>query len=252
LVEHWDGSSWTIDDSATVPGILGGVRAFSPTDVWASGFIIEHWDGSTWSVQGIGPANYLGDLSGTAGDLWAAGYRTVEPIGPVLTLTAHGNGSNWTRHGAVNPLRGSIDDENTFTGITVAGGEAWSVGYFANFDTGVRAHTLVEQWDAASGKWARVRAPNPGGPTRDNELWDVEALSPTDVWAVGTMGDDGSSSNPTLLEHWDGAAWSEAGDRLPGVLVGIAADLPTGDAWAVGYTGASNYQPTLVLQACGV
>lgn len=63
LIEHWNGSSWSI-----VPGLNPGaqgnafnaVTAVSASNVWAVGFsynstfvqqtLIEHWNGSAWSV----------------------------------------------------------------------------------------------------------------------------------------------------------------------------------------------------------
>lgn len=252
LVEHWDGKAWTIDHRARVPGSLGDVIAFSPSDVRAAGFTLEHFDGTTWSGRGIGAANYFGDLAGSADDLWAVGYRTVEPIGPVLTFSAHWDGASWTSHGGENPLRSSVDDENVFTGVTVPPGDnnPWAVGYFADFDGGPAARTLIEHWDGA--KWNRVPSPSPGGRTKDSMLWDVTAISTTDLWAVGTVGSDGSPDNLTLIEHWDGSSWKVVKTPGPGVLLSVAGDRSTGSLWAVGYTEGSGYQATLILSACGL
>jgi len=250
LVEHWDGYRWRVDPSATVPGSLGAVIAFSSTDVWVSGFVLEHWDGTRWTVTDIGAANYLGSLVGSSRDLWAAGYRTIQPFGPVLTLSYHWDGAAWTAHRAVDPLTDSRDDEDVLVGMTVAPGDThpWAVGYFADFDGGPPAHTLVEQWDGA--KWNRVRAPNPGGASLDNELFAVEARSPSDVWVVGTIGSDGSSNNQTLILRWDGTGWTVAPNTGTGVLVGMGVDRATGNLWAVGYSAETNYQGTLILASC--
>jgi len=252
LVEHWNGQTWSVDPSTTVPGTLGAVIAFSSTDVWASGFVLEHWDGAQWTVTNIGLANYLGSLAGSTNDLWAVGYRTVQPFGPVLSLSYRWDGAAWTAQKAVDPLKDSQDDEDVFVGVTVAPGDThpWAVGYFANFDGGPPAHTLVEQWDGA--RWNRVRAPNPGGASLDNELFGVEALSPSDVWVVGTIGSDGSATNQTLILQWDGMGWSVAPNTGTGVLVGIGGDRATGNLWAVGYSAEANYQGTLILAACGL
>jgi len=57
LVEHWDGTSWSIVDAASFPGVLSSVVAFVPTNIWAVGSenypgpgLIEHWNGSTWTA----------------------------------------------------------------------------------------------------------------------------------------------------------------------------------------------------------
>jgi hypothetical protein len=168
----------------------------------------------------------------------------------VLTLTEHWDGSAWIRYHGVDPLHDSTDDENVLNGVAVAPGDGhpWAVGYFANFDSGPRAHTLVEQWDGT--QWKRVRAPNPGGTALDNQLWDVAAISSTNAWAVGVVNDGGSNSQ-TLIEHWDGTAWSTIASPHAGALLRIAADRATGNLWAVGYTPAADYQATLIQQACG-
>jgi hypothetical protein len=50
-----------------------------------------------------------------------------------------------------------------------------------------------------------VSTPSPG--TEDNELAEVAALAANDVWAVGNTEDMGGF-NRTLVEHWNGTAWS--------------------------------------------
>src|SRR5581483_4280598 len=59
LIEHWDGTNWSIIKSPNVPAVsngLSGVTAVSATDIWAvgstqarngkGGALIEHWDGT--------------------------------------------------------------------------------------------------------------------------------------------------------------------------------------------------------------
>jgi hypothetical protein len=65
LVEHWDGTSWTIVPTpVSAPGArLHAVAAISSGDVWSVGeeqplsgsgveTLIEHWDGTNWSAVG--------------------------------------------------------------------------------------------------------------------------------------------------------------------------------------------------------
>ncbi len=67
----------------------------------------------------------------------------------------------------------------------------------------------------------------------------------TDVWAVG-LDERGSTGNQSLVEHWDGTAWSAV--PVPDVgggaslLVAVAA-ISASDVWAVGgYYQGSPYQ----------
>ncbi len=92
LVEHWDGSVWTIIASPS-PGVthnfLHRVHALSATDIWAVGeytgssvygTMILHWDGSAWSVSSSpSPGSAGNGLHGiavaSATDVWAVGYQ---------------------------------------------------------------------------------------------------------------------------------------------------------------------------------
>src|SRR6266700_3949656 len=98
LIEHWDGSAWTVQPSPNLVKLPGrtfnslfAVAATSSTSAWAVGYyddhavrraLIEHWDGSAWSVQRA-PDVGLGDqLQGVAAtsptDAWAVGsYSSV-------------------------------------------------------------------------------------------------------------------------------------------------------------------------------
>jgi hypothetical protein len=57
LIDHWDGSAWTILPGPAVSGMFYGVTAVAANDVSAvdSSYyygptLTEHWDGSVWSV----------------------------------------------------------------------------------------------------------------------------------------------------------------------------------------------------------
>src|SRR5262249_55107849 len=85
--------------------------------------------------------------------------------------------------------------------------------------------------------WRVVASPNFG--TVFNTLYGVAATSPSDVWAVGDYFTDGYIWPQTLIEHWDGSAWTILTSPNPGsagnTLNAVAALAPN-DAWAVGYS----------------
>jgi hypothetical protein len=89
LAEHWNGTTWTVQQLPdTGNSLLWGVAAASGNDVWATAEIpggteefFLHWDGTAWtSVQAPGPKesglSYLYSGIGGTGpaDIWAAGY----------------------------------------------------------------------------------------------------------------------------------------------------------------------------------
>jgi hypothetical protein len=66
---------------------------------------------------------------------------------------------------------------------------AWAVGAYDAVATPGRAtpdETLIEHWNGKS--WTVQKSPNPGGSGNNNDLYDVAAASPSDVWAVGFEG----------------------------------------------------------------
>ena len=89
------------------------------------------------------------------------------------------------------------------------------------------------------GSWTVVPSANVGN--RPNLLYEVSALSDTDVWAVGRVSD--SFYGRTLAEHWDGASWKVVPTprlRAPSAsLEGVAAVAPD-DVWSVGSAIAGN------------
>jgi hypothetical protein len=75
LIEHYNGSTWTLVASPTVSSqsFLHGVTALSAREVWAVGLsidsagvrktLIEQWNGSTWrSVASPSPGSALNSL----------------------------------------------------------------------------------------------------------------------------------------------------------------------------------------------
>jgi len=51
VIEHWNGTSWSIVASAQANIILRGIAAVSADNIWAvSGGTTEHWDGTSWSL----------------------------------------------------------------------------------------------------------------------------------------------------------------------------------------------------------
>src|SRR5438132_2657024 len=76
LIEHWDGTSWSVVSSPDPGGdnTLNGVVALSATNVWAVGSLIEHWDGTQWSIVSSPSTGYLyGVAAVNPNDMWAVG-----------------------------------------------------------------------------------------------------------------------------------------------------------------------------------
>ena len=175
--------------------------------------------------------NSLGAVAGSGpSDVWAVGNFLPDAAGSnqdaTLSLAEHYDGTTWT---AVPSPNGG-PNFNTLFGVAATGGKAWAVG--VDMSAQYRTQALIESWDGT--RWNLVSAPQPG--SERNLLYGAAAVSTSDVWAVGDQqGSDGRFG--TLVEHWDGHAWSAVPAPNPGSsgnhLYGVAAAGPN-DVWAVG------------------
>ncbi|MDQ6694891.1 MAG: S-layer homology domain-containing protein [Chloroflexota bacterium] len=252
LIEHWDGSAWSVVSSpnpGTSLNILRSVSARASNDVWAVGSyyngtiyqtLVEHWDGSAWSVipsQNVstGVNNLRGVWAVASNDVWAVGYY-ANPARPGQTLVEHWDGSAWSV--ASNPNPGTT--ANVLVGVSaLTNNDVWVVG--ASFNGSNPGQTLVEHWDGNA--WSVVPSPNVG--SSGSELVAVSAVAGNDVWAVGDHGSGNASQ--TLVEHWNGSIWSVVPGPSPGtstVLNGVSA-VAGNDVWASGGYFDGNATQTL-------
>jgi hypothetical protein len=247
LVEHWDGTSWSIVPTASFPGVLYAVAARGPDDVWAVGTenypgrgLIEHWDGTTWTATYLRFAALLRGVTAVGPrTIWAVGqrYGRRNPFGDT-TLTMRFNGNAWQQVPSPNPLSGNDTDQNWLTSVSaVSADDIWAVGRYGNHDLGPLDQTLIEHWNGA--RWAVVASPNPGGTSNDNDLWGVAAVAAGDAWAVGGVG---AFLNPQfsapLALHWDGSGWTQTAVPAPAVgeLLGVAPEPAGAGVSATGDT----------------
>jgi hypothetical protein len=148
--------------------------------------------------------------AGTAGDIWAVGTQAQNTATPThnLTLTEHYNGARWSVVSSPNP---GTSTNALFDVSTLPSGRAWAVGNF--LDASLKPRTLVESWDGQ--RWSVDSSANPAKAI--DLLFGVSAVTPNDVWAVG-YASDGDAKFRTLIEHWDGHAWSVVPSPNPGPL----------------------------------
>jgi hypothetical protein len=235
LIEHWDGSSWSVARAPDVPGgSLAGVAAVAPDDVWAVGQVGEddltmHWNGTVWSVV---PAPEIGSrpnsLTAVAGsardDVWAVGFHFVSPTSSG-TSVLHWNGAAWS---VVPSPNGSGSSSGLFDVAVDPSGKAWAVGDTGDGETG---KPLILRFDGSV--WKRRAAATSGDPSAT--LRDVAVGAQKDVWAVGSRFTGAKTG--TLVEHWDGRRWKRVTSVSPSSdtseLGGVAVEAG-GPVWMVG------------------
>jgi hypothetical protein len=247
LVEHFDGTSWRVVTSAPLPSgdtaATNGVLALASNDVWivgaefhqtSSGIVntplIEHFDGASWSVVSSPSKNggTLQAISATSpSDVWAAG--TVGGFSS-HNLIEHFDGTSWSV--VPSPTVSPAPSHDILFAVSAdAANDAWAVG------TAGRGDNLADEvlhWDGTAWKVTTAAA----GMT----ISGIKALSPTNVWAVGTRLDLATHSMVASIEHFDGTAWTIVTSPAPAnsSLKGIAA-ASANDIWAVGQVGQSTF-----------
>ena len=247
LIEHWNGHKWSIIPSPNAGqegNYLAAVAAVSADDIWAVGSyqgtertLLEHWNGEQWSiVPGLSPGtnvNYLAAVTAISADnVWAVGFFADEE-GSDSTLVEHWNGKQWSI--ISSPNIGEPDQFNYLLGITaITHNNIWAVGGYAGDP--VSGLTLIEHWDGK--QWSIVPSPPLKKDTIYSNLDAVTAVSADNVWSVGVY-DSNSTSDQTLIEHWNGKQWNvvESANSTQAFnnLTSIAA-VAKNDIWSVGYS----------------
>ncbi len=150
LIEHYDGSTWTIVASPNIKAMgngLSGVTAVSSHDIWAVGnasnlsrntsqTLIEHYNGSTWTIvasSNVSSQSFLHGVTAiSAKDVWAVGL-SIDSAGVRKTLIEQWNGSTWSS--VASPSPGSaLNSLDSVTRVPKTG-QIWAVGsYTTNGD----------------------------------------------------------------------------------------------------------------------
>lgn len=247
LIEHFDGSTWSIVPSPNAGSninVLEAASAVAAGDAWAVGqqlsgsqpqTLTEHWDGRAWSVvASVNPSS--GDLlQGVAmishSDVWAVGTQCGNGCRP---LVEHFNGTRWFAHYA--PSAGAFPE--LWAASADAPNDVWATG-----DTETRsAHgamrdvALAEHWDGSA--WRLFPAQNPN---ERNRFLTVKAFSPSDAWAAGFTANN-TTFGHVLIEHWDGVRWSVTPNPAqtgPSSVIYSLSGTGPDDLWAVGQQNTS-------------
>ena len=219
----------------------------TPTPAEPVSYVTNLPSSAGWTVAA---APKLGTSDNTYGAVAAVSPRNVWAVGnflpdtatsnqdATLSLAAHFDGTKWTS----TPTPNSGPNYNTLFGVAATADKAWGVGVAV--DDKYNAHSLIETWNGTA--W-QVTTPPCLGSQRD-WLFSAAAVSDHDVWAVGAR-QDWAGRFTTLVEHWDGRAWTVVPSPNPGAagdqFFGVAADGPN-DVWAVGQRNDVNADRPLV------
>jgi hypothetical protein len=238
------GDGWAVGNLVTtVPNPQGGPRLV------VGRALAERWNGTSWQQVAMAqPATQHALLQAVAdlgpGDAWAVGFTgDVAPgtSSPSGGLVEHWDGTRW--------LIASTPGSSAETLNAVAGtgpNDVWVAGSM-NLGAPPPAgdNTFFEHFNGTS--WQAVPGPAGNFSADPVEVTALAALSPSDVWAVGTQNAElsGEPGSLNMAAHWNGKAWTVVPTPNLGSSVSQA-DVPTGvtaisanDVWASGveFTG---------------
>ncbi len=222
VIMHWDGNAWTRVPSpdATVSGgpprssFLWSVKAISANNVWAVGeylvgndsfTLIEHWNGTNWSIVpspngATGDGRLFGIGASSATDIWAVGEHNITDFnGYGSSLALRWNGTQWSV--VPTPTSGIQNDTSRLSAVTaLSATDAWAVGTAINATSGLS--TFIVHWNGT--QWTRVASPSvpPAGSTGWNQLQDIAAVSPGNLWTVGYGQPSFGTPHITITEHF--------------------------------------------------
>ena len=269
LVEHWNGTSWSIVASANpanlLDGELNGVSCPTATDCFAVGSytaaptfrikpLIEHWNGSSWSIvsspspSGATVSMFDGVSCATAVDCSAVGLVSTSTVGK--PLAEHWNGTSWAIVASPSP---SGSNDASLAGVSCAAPtNCVAVGLaIASSTKHTTPQTLTERWNGTD--WSIVPSPNPTGVTALPILTDVSCATTTDCTSVGLSTTFNTTTlairTLTLTEHWNGTTWSIVPSPNPSktqsLLTGVSCTSTT-DCNAVGDNQTAATTNTLI------
>ncbi len=202
----------------------------------------------TWSIypspnQGT-YSNDLVSVSCTSStDCVAVGYYQDSNLATAATLVETWNGTSWSVTSSPSP--GSTS--NFLYGVSCTSSTyCVAVGEYANQsgESGV-SQSLIETWNGTA--WSVTPSPNEG--SSDNFLNSVSCTSSTNCVAVGYYANPSVQAGQTLIETWNGTAWSVTSSPNEGSgdnhLNGVSCTSSTNCVAVGDYINASHLYQTL-------
>lgn len=262
LFDRWNGTSWTASTTAfgapTVNYVLNGVSCVNAGNCWAVGLrnstgnpaVVEavQWNGSSWAADTTSDAGQLRGVSCVdTSHCWAVGQNGSSPTN---TLIEAWNGTAWSAQ--TSPNQGT--STNQLFGVScVSASDCWAAGQYLD-TTGGRFQNLIAgfngtSWTIPSGL---SNTDNNTPAETSNNLQGVTCTSASNCWAVGTYFSVAAGQQQTLIDVFDGSAWTlvpntpnnTIGTAKSNTLDGVACS-DAGHCAAVG--DLTNPDPTLVL-----
>jgi hypothetical protein len=210
-ISRWNGATWSTEEAGTSDSALRAVACAGPGSCFALGqyedapyhsrALFARWDGTKWSSTAAPTSTGVVEPSSlacpTAKSCFSVLGNTGDGVHPAID---HWDGTSWSL-GA-----GPVPNGGTDAGLrAVSCLSPTSCVAVGGYQTNQVDRTLVEQWNGTA--WSVAASPNPAGATNDS-LAAVSCPSATTCFAVGTAANQSFTDVGTLVERWNGTAWS--------------------------------------------
>jgi hypothetical protein len=220
LIEHWDGTSWTL--AAALPQAqLSAVTCTGTSACWAAGAtepssglsqpFVARWDGSAWTAAtvvtpaGDQDAELDGIACASSSVCWAVGRVQQLFVPGYQPLTEELSGGSWTvAAGGLPPTALGV-----LNAVTCASPTSCYAAGSATSSNGPAP--LLEHWDGTA--WTDASPAAPSGSV-DSELDGVTCADST-CWTVGDASVPDAGNVDALLYQLQSGAWTEVSAPVP-------------------------------------
>ncbi len=218
LLEHWDGTSWSIQPVPDPTGVLGARlfdvscaaanactavgEAFTLTSEMA---FSEQWDGTSWMLESTPADGRLGTALGSvscpaAGACTAVGALLNNENGTLKTLAEFWNGSSWTIEPSISQPGNT---SSALYGVSCTGSTCMAVGDW-NGNTSDSSGPLSELGTGTAWQLEAIPAPQHASFSLTSPVSCTAADACT---AVGSW--FGLTGAGAFADRWDGTAWTQ-------------------------------------------
>src|SRR5205807_2086031 len=186
--------------------------------------LIEHWDGSSWTIVSSPNAtdsvfDVLTGATCTSTQCWAVGFSTARVARVAVNNTLIERWDPTSNSWSITSANASVVDTALFGVTCTSDSDCVAVGASYN---GKADQTLIEHWDGVL--WSTFVSPN-SSLTSDNDLLSVTCASSSECWAVGYYKDangDAAAGSATVLECHRWTLWTARPDGTFGDHVHLA------------------------------
>jgi subtilisin family serine protease len=241
LVEAWNGTKWTIQETPKVEGKtetrLKGVSCkeitaciavgYSGSEGSSSSLVAMRGNSGVWSLQAVPLPSGVGAVGGELTGVECVSTTSCTAVGRYYTgsstywgMIATWNGVTWTAQSAPKPAE--EPKRSTLLDISCSSASSCTaVGGYMN-KSSVQVSYVIK-WNGVS--WSHQGSPNPTGST-NTPLQNVSCVASSPCVAVGDWLDASGVWRP-MAQYWNGTSWVIEASEVPsgetfGVFEGIA------------------------------